>query len=460
MKRGLLILSIFLLLSSSALAFQAEYEPIQNEALPGESVSYILHINNNENEDQTVTIKSVDLNWILDNENFKFNMDAGEKRDVTVSFKPLGSLKPGRYGINLFVMTKNTKLEKVLASTVVDYSKALDVTFSSLPVLDPRKKTVALLNVRNNYNVLLNNIDLEVKGEHFELKQKLTLDKRESKDVELQVTMPSDSVEGNYKLKVRALVDDDKLLADKEFSYTVGSYDDLKQVVEQEGRFLISGEDVELNNEGNSRVSQVYTKDFDFFAYMFASFSPEPTKVKRANGAYTVEWSYVLGPKDSKTISYSVNYRIPTLIFIIIILIAAGVYVFRKKNAIVLTKRVLAMHGQEGSVHVMKVDLNIKNRGNMGVNNVRIVDRVPNSIKSPAQFGSASPSYIKPASDGTVMVWDIPHIGRGEEKIITYRLEGKHAVSSFAFPPAVAKYTSFGRAMAARSGIVNLNNKK
>ena len=58
------------------------------------------------------------------------------------------------------------------------------------------------------------------------------------------------------------------------------------------------------------------------------------------------------------------------------------------------------------------------------------------------------------------MVWDIPHIGRGEEKIITYRLEGKHAVSSFAFPPAVAKYTSFGRAMAARSGIVNLNNKK
>lgn len=461
MKRGLILVLVFLLSISLALAFQAEYEPLQNEALPGDSVSYVLHLNNNEENHYTAVIKSADINWLMDQDPQGHIVRSGDKKDVTLTFRPLGSIPPGMYGIKILIelSESKTRLERILTATVVDYKKAVSSSFSSLPVLDPRRTTLVKLNVINNYNVALNNLDVEISSEHFSSKQKLSLDKREQKEIEFPISLTGDTLKGDYNLNVKINLGKNSLL-EKEFAYTVGEYEDAKQLIESEGGFLISGESITLNNEGNSPAVQTYSKKFDYLAYKFASFSPEPTSITKVDG-YNVGWSYVLNPKESRVVTYSVNYRLPTFILVLIIAVAALVYVFRKKNAIVITKRVLAMHNNEGSVHVMKVVIGVKNRGNTGINNVRVVDRVPSVIKAPAQFGTMRPNHIKSAPDGTLMVWDINYIGRGEEKAITYRIDGKMQVlGRLVLPSAIAKYKSFGRMLAARSGIASLHQRR
>jgi|SRR3989344_1395650 len=462
MKRGLILVLVFLLSISSVLAFQAEYEPLQNEALPGDSVSYVLHLNNNEENHYTAVIKSTDINWLMDKDPQKYVVRSGDKKDVTLLFNPLGSIPPGRYGIKILIelSESETRLERILAATVVDYKKAVDTRFSSLPVLDPRRTTMVKLNVVNNYNIVLSNLDVEIFSEHFSSKQKLSLDKKEQREIEFPISLTENTLKGDYNLNVKISLGKNSLL-EEEFAYTVGEYEDAKQLIEPESGFLISGESVTLKNEGNSPAVQSYSKRFDYLAYKFASFSTEPNSITKDNGAYNVEWSYVLSPKESRVVTYSVNYRLPTFILVLIIVVAALVYVFRKKNAIVINKRVLAMHGHEGNVHVMKVVIGVKNRGNTGISNVRVVDRVPTMIKAPAQFGTMRPNHIKSAPDGTLMVWDINYIRRGEEKIITYRIDGKMQVlGRLVLPSAVAKYKSFGRMLAARSGIASLHERR
>ena len=114
MKRGLILLLVFLLSMSLVSAFQAEYEPVQSEALPGGGVSYTLHLQNNEQESHTALIKSVDLNWLLEQDEIRVEVPSGEKKDVTLTFKPLGKISPGRYGIKIIVelVGPKTRLER------------------------------------------------------------------------------------------------------------------------------------------------------------------------------------------------------------------------------------------------------------------------------------------------------------------------------------------------------------
>ncbi|MEK6947711.1 MAG: hypothetical protein AABX19_00555 [Nanoarchaeota archaeon] len=460
MKRGLIILVIFLLSLAAVSALQAEYEPIQNEALPGDSVSYLLHLNNNEESSVSVSIRSLEPSWSMTPETQTITLRSGEKKDVTLSFAPLGKLPPGTYGVKLGVFVNSaTRIERLIIANVLDYKKIVSAEFISLPVVDPKRTTLVRLKVKNTRNVALDNMDLVIKSPHFEISQKLSLSKMEQREIELPLRIPENTLKDNYQLSVKISLDNN-LMLDKPFTYTVGEYTDVKELIEDDSSFLVSGETVNLRNNGNSVVNQAYTKDFDYIAYKLSSFNPDASKIEKVDGVYRVYWNYQLLPGESKVVGYKVNYRWPTLILILIILAAAFVYVFRMKNSIVISKKVLGMHTHEGgNVHVMKVVINIKNRGNMSVNNVRIIDRVPSTIKAPAQFVSMRPDHIKAVPDGSVMVWDVHNIKRGEEKVISYRIEGK-LTPNIVLPSAVAKYTSFGRMVAARSGHVGLGSKR
>src|SRR3989338_6550191 len=98
MKRGLLIILTFLLLISTVSALQVEYRPIQDEVLPGNSATYTIKIINNEPATLTTTIKSADLNWLIDQEIKNFTVAPGETKEHVVGFKPLSErIKPGNY---------------------------------------------------------------------------------------------------------------------------------------------------------------------------------------------------------------------------------------------------------------------------------------------------------------------------------------------------------------------------
>lgn len=462
MKRGLLFLSVFFILMSSVYALEIDHEIVQGEALPGNEVSHKLFLRNNEQIRLDIELSSPDLNWILDKEDYKISLDPDESRTIELSFKPLAEEKaiPGHYGIRIFIDTQSTRIERILPAKVLKYSEVLSAEFSPAAQIDPRRGAILRLFVQNNKNVVLEDLNLEITSQHFQFTRTFSLGKKESINLEFPVKLDPDTVMGDYQAEIKVILGSNTLVT-QQLPYKVQEYEDLKEIVTPSYGFLTSSESVLENNEGNIQVSTTVARQFGWLSYKFTSFSAQPSRVTENEEGFLVEWDINLQPKEQLQLEYTTNYRLLAAIILIIILALVAWYVFRKRNAIVLDKRVLAMHTETGSVRVVKIILNARNRGNMPVSNLRVVDRVPSVIKAPTQYGSLKPMHVKAAPEGTTMVWDFAHIRPREEKIISYRLEGKiQVLGRIVLPSAIAKYIMLGRGITARSQTLSLREKK
>jgi len=381
MKRGLLVLITFLLTIASVSALEVTYDNVQSESLPGDKISYLLHLKNNEDSSLELKFRSPDLNWLLDQEGMKLTIAPGQTKDYSISFKPLSGNKilAGNYIVRIIVSTQLTNVEKLLTAQVLGYREVLDVNFATDTVIDPRRGTIIKLYVKNKNLVNLNNLDLELSSEHFKFTKTLSLGRSEDTILEFPVKLDPDTLRGNYETNVKISLGNN-LMIDKLLSYSVQEYQELKQLTLPETRFLLTGETVTFENTGNTPVTQTLTRVFGWFSYKFASFNPEPSSVEKTDEGYVVKWDLNVPAQSNKSVNYAVNYRLPIVILLIIIIALLVWYVVRQRNAVVVVKRVFAMHTETGSVKVMKVLINVRNRGGLTVNNLRIVDRVPHNM--------------------------------------------------------------------------------
>ncbi len=462
MKRGVIVLLIFFILAASVSALQVTHDPIQNEALPGGQVSYNIRLINNEDIPLHIEIKTVDLNWLLEQGENSFTIPSGKSKDTVVAFSPLSTdrISPGNYGINIIIDTQTTRLEKILPAKIVAFGEVLDVQFAEDPVIDPRRGTILRLTAKNNNQILLPSMNIELSASHFQFTKTFSLGKEESATLEFPVEINPLTPEGDYQTNVKVELEGHTLV-NEYLAYKVQEYQDLKEVVTPQRGFLISGETITQTNEGNSKVSSSVSRQFSWMQYKFSTFSEQPTKTTENSQGFFVEWGFSLSPGEAKTVSYTINYR---SIFVFILLIALVIYLwhrFRSRNTLVVDKKVLAMHTEAGSVRVIKVVLNIKNRGGTTINNVRLIDRVPGVIKAPTQYGAVKPGTVKATPQGTTMVWDFAAVRPREERIITYRLEGRiQLLGKVVLPGAAASYSISGRHVSARSSSVSLREKK
>ena len=462
-KRFVLLISLFFLLSIlSVHAIQSIYEVAENEVFPGSDLVYTMYITNDESSDMLIKLVNLDSEWTLVDESKLYPLMKEDQVIIPLVFKSATTLNRPRSGVITLLIKDGdtTKLNKLLPYQVLDYTKVLNAEFSEAPAINPLRGAILKLKVTNLNRVKLDGLNLNFKSSNFAFSKDFSLDKQESKVLEFPVKIPAYVVEGNYDADVMIKMSDREMLNIK-LPYTISKYENVKDLVVPEDRLFYGGEILTKKNEGNTEVTQTYTKKFDTIAYKLSSFNPEPTKVTVTDNGYDVSWDVTLKPGETKTVSYVINYRMPLFVFVLILIVIAAWYVFRKRNVITIEKRVMAMHGYEGNLHVMKVVINIRNRGSTTINNVKLVDRIPNVIKAPTQYGIFKPNTVKAMPEGTVMVWDISSLRRGEEKILSYRLEGKPVtLHNVSLPPATVKYILFGRAVTAKSAYGSLKSKK
>ncbi len=462
MKRGLIFLILFLLIINLVSAIEVDYTSIQSEALPGDPVKYVLHVKNNEPSTLEVSVKSPDLNWLINKEFQNVTITPGQTQDFPVSFSPLSKEKipAGRYGVKILVITPLTTLEKILPATVANYNDVLESDFISDIKIDPRKGAILRLNITNKRKIVLNDLDLVLNSEHFEFTRKVSLAKGENIVLTLPVDIDSKTIRGNYKANLKVSIKENSLI-EKQLDYTIQEYQDLKEISVPNDQFLIAGERITKTNDGNTPVTEYVLRRFSWLSYKFSKFTPEPTRTEKVNSKYLVQWDIVLDPLESKSVAYTVNYRVPIAILILIIIGLLIWYYIRLRNAILVSKRVLTMSNVEGGVKIIKVVITLKNRSAISVNNLRVLDLVPSEIKAPTQHGELRPNSVKSTHQGTLLAWDILSLKGNQERTISYRLEGKmHSLGRIMLPPAKAKYTLFGRAITAKSSFVSLREKK
>lgn len=208
-------------------------------------------------------------------------------------------------------------------------------------------------------------------------------------------------------------------------------------VVSRSTRFLFaaSARSVTAKNLGNVPASDMsLTADVPSYLTWFVSFSEDPVKTTQQAGTTTYTWDIGdLSPGDTRTVTYRVNYWVPAVI-ILILLVAALVAVWEHRRPHIV-KRVYRKDGTHA------VHLRVENRSGRVLDDVVVKDAVPGIASLIEKFDASPPERIRQGEEDTEMEWRLGRMEPGEERILTYTISPQVQVEgSVTLPPAHLQY--------------------
>ncbi|MCD4666244.1 hypothetical protein K8R47_00345 [archaeon] len=461
MKKILIILILVLFYSglSYAADIKVDIIPVNDVILEGETALFDLDIMNMQNSADKLTYVIYDQNWNWEKK--FFDLSSGSMERLRLELIPYDNLSPDRYSVNLRVYSvsdPDVYTDKSLLVEYIGYDEILDVEELSNVLsegLDPKKTNILKLNIKNKYDINLEGITLKLESDIFTEEKIIDLNGLEEKDVEFSIDIEDDVLEGIYNIKLY-FTSGDKVLVDRLDDISVGVYSDVQENKIESSGFLLKRLLVDRENKGNSISEEEYSTRLNSFEKTFTKFNPEPTKLEKVGDQYYYYWNFNLNPNEIYSISIVTNYRTSLLILIIVILLVWIITSLSRKG-ISIRKKVLTIKTGEG-ISEIKVLLILKNKSKK-VNQVRVIDQLPNVVEMPKEFGTIRPTKIKKTSNrGVMLIWDIPGLIKGEERIISYKVKSRiHVIGKLFVPRAIVRYKGLGRKnLVVRSNAIKL----
>ena len=435
----------------SAATTEISLNPKENHVLLGENAVFTLTLKNNDFEDKIYSIKSSDLNWLSDSESV--SVPAYSSRDVTLTFKPLSDLTPKNYGINLLVESDRDKIETFLPVKLLRYDEILDVALSTPDFIDPRKETIITLNVKNNYRVDLKDLSMELLTPAFKKEAISSIGYFGEINKDFSVTF-NEAQAGAYK--VRAIIKSgNNVLVDKNIEVTIGSVGALKEEISEDKSFFITTAEIKKINEANSKIQELYTRDMNLLQLWFTQYNPQPDSIETKDNKYVASWQLDIQPKETFVIKATTNYRTPLILLIVLLIIIYLTYNWKVKS-IAITKKVLVIHSSKDSATI-KVVIGLRNRTGRVIKNIRLTDKVHNVTKEPTEF-TLKPTKVGRMANTTAMFWDIPLLGKKQERMISYRVECKMH-ERLTLPSATVWFEDKGKGIKTNTGSTTVTSK-
>lgn len=450
MKKLLIIFILLILLLNSVSAFEkidASLEKLTAKIVPGGKAEYLLKITNNQVRDDIFQISPDDFS-VHPFSDAAYSIIAQPAQIKAPSKKTIGvnliitiqsDVKPDRNYVSYIwiksIINQEVKL-KIPITTWITAPKDLVLITPDFPPVLPNKKNFFTITFSNQANMALENLDLFITSSIFTLEDKISLFslKEDTKDY----TMEIDSAvkPGRYPINIR-LFEGQNLRGEYSTELKVVESSELLETTSTDKGFLSSREVIVKTNEGNKDVQKEVKYPISWFRRMFTSVDPKPVILKEDKTYYY--WSFYLKPKESYVIKINTDYKI---LFVALTLIGLAVLIFLylKYKTVSIRKSIFKIKEEEG-VSKLKVLLHIKNRTNKELHSLKVIDLLPNTIKLDEDFGTLKPEHIQKGSHGMRVIWEIPILESGEERVISYKIKSKlHIVGSMSLPSAVVQY--------------------
>src|SRR3989344_125241 len=331
MKKILFLFFITLLvLLPSISAIQVGYTAVKPHVFQGEELQYIIRILNDEGSEKTVTIRSIDLNWLLKGDRLYATIKPYEEKEILITYEPIGKgLQQGRYKVSLIVETSISKVEKFLPAEVIADDKIFSITVKDYSILNPDKNNILSLNIKNNYLKDFEDLSIEITSSFFSFKDSFSVMGQKTTIIEEEVTIPRSVVEGKHPLHIK-IREGKKILFDKDIPVTVRGLEDLRSVEKSMSGFLKSGKKITKTNTGNTVETLRLEVRKSFFSHLFTSYEPEPTAIFPASQGKKIVWDYTIHPGEEQEIIYTTSYRLPFFILLLILLALSAYFFFRR----------------------------------------------------------------------------------------------------------------------------------
>lgn len=468
----LLMLSI-LCTSMVSAAFTAELEAVSDSSAQiykDEIAEFWVDITNNGANNDRFSIYSLNPSWILDTEPDPVAVDAGETKRFKLTVDPTSVIQDsGLYSLAVTVQSRNTKETVSLNNEILIRSEShrqfqpairVTATVGDDMVVDPRKEVPVRIRLNNQNSLDIPKLTVFVESALFDSTYETSLSpnsdmiKLLSFDVDSFVSPQVDTI------KVKVYVDG-VLVSDKRLEYEIQKNQLLFQRdTEIIDRLLFDQYTVDLENVGNVKSNEVFSYEISWFANIFTSTTPESTFISE-NNRTALEFDVTLSPSEARQITVTTDYRATfyTLASTIVLLLIITFLYFAFRSPILVTKKASIVAEKDGGTQEIKILLNIRNRTNKNLENISVVDRIPDITEIEKEFslGTLKPSKIvRHAKKGTLIKWDFPSIEGFEERIITYKIHSKLGIlGGFEFPSTIVRFdTPSGNTRAVKSKII------
>jgi len=426
-----------------------EYNSI-NTLIIGNSneATYSFEIKNNQNESDRFIISTPReyWSWSIQSNPSIIEIEKGIKENFLLNIKPAGIISPGKYIIPITFkssLNPSQNLSEEFEVEVISYENAINLSLKDLENINPNKEKLFKINLKNNYDLEINNLKIVLESEFFSVSEDLNLSHSEEITKNFLINFIGEIKTGEHPIKVK-IYSINKLVLEKEYIMEIGNFPNLEGSETPLQGFLFSSETIIKTNNGNSVLQETYIKELTTFENFVISTSPKPnSKIKEGN-KYILTWEFDLNPGETKTIILKKNYR--KLIFGIILLVGlTGMFYSYRKKEIKITKDVLSVKQSKDGILSMDIVVSLKNKSGRNLKNLKLLDTINYLVDEPSHFGSKKPRIIK-SNESTRMLWNIPLLRRKSNFVISYNVKIKHhRINNLIIPRAVAKYIKLGK---------------
>ncbi|MEA3378709.1 MAG: hypothetical protein U9Q69_03645, partial [Nanoarchaeota archaeon] len=243
----------------------------------------------------------------------------------------------------------------------------------------------------------------------------------------------------DYDLSIR-VVYNDEILKQAVSKFQVLENTDVKQKKEFESGFLTKTYSITKTNYGNTIVEEAYTLKLTYFQKLFASYNENPSLIDEQG----LHWHYAVNPDSTYTITATVNYRPLFIAFFIVIVFIILVYLWLSRGVSIKKEIIKVRETSEGITEV-KILLHLKNKSSRTIRFLKIVEILPTVLEPIKDFGTLKPEKIQKGRKGVRLMWVIPELVKGEERIISYKAKSKiNIIGTFLLLPAKIRYKNIG----------------
>lgn len=463
-----------ILCSSMAFAsFDVTMEPVSDSSAQiykDEIAEFWIDITNNGVSNDRFLIYTLNPTWILYTQPDTVELSPGESERYKLFVDPTSVIQDsGLYSLGVAIQSRNSKESVTLNREILIKSEArrefqpavsVQVSIGDNSVVDPREPVDVNVRLINRNALDIPKLTVFVESDLFEstygtsLAPNSEIIKLLSYDIESYIAPQTDT------LAVKVYLDD-TLISDKRIEYEIQKNQLLfTRDASTDEHFLYRQYTVELQNVGNVQSTETFSYKIGSFANLFTSTQPESTYVTADNKS-ALEFKVELAPSEVSKVVITTDYRAAfyTTAAIILLAIVILVLYYAFRSPILVTKKASIIAERDGGTQEIKVLLNIRNRTNKNLENISVVDRIPDITEIEKEFslGTLKPSKIvRHAKKGTLIKWDFPSVEGFEERIITYKIHSKLGIlGGFELPATIVKFdTPSGKTRAVRSKVI------
>lgn len=417
MRKTLAIL-IFLFVFSQATAFQAELNPVKKQAEHDNPAKYKVTVYNNDSQNRTLRFSSITSppstsSWF----NYPSYVEIPPKSEKTflINVKPPENAIQGNYGFTVNLRLGG-ELEKRNSFLIVSSESNLHIEGYNLSTrsLKPGKQLQASLTIisTKGYPIKSYNVSYSFLGSTQTVQKGIILPGMQ-KTISRTLKVPEKTDPGKYSFKIN-ITTENGLQARLRETVTVQKVKNISYSYSEDNKVLLIKGQVKARNNGNYPVTASLNKTFPSFLTPITGFEPKPDAKSSQRGSTTYIWKQKLSVGETAKASYTINF-IPALILLLLI-ITGLMIVVKIYKPVKISKQAVKTEGG------VKIRLEIKNRSSKKLNQLEVVDRVPNVFKVNQNFEMARPVTIK-TSEGTQLRWEIDEMTPGEQRVLEYKLE-------------------------------------